>query len=247
MNLTPEQMLENYEKLVTVIRNSFKGERQEKLLKLYEDWGDRVCVAPASSKKQYHNGFRGGYVLHVLNVLEVAPQVASIWRLIAGELDFTQEELIFSALNHDLGKIGSEEHDYYVECKEDWMIRKGQVYVHNPELQYMKVTDRSIMVLANRGIPMTEKEYLAIKLHDGLYEESNKSYLISYNEDYELKTSLPHIIHQADVISAKCESILAKKKGSNGFVGKKEINQFYKPLSNTQSEKKGALGKFLSE
>jgi hypothetical protein len=61
------------------------------------------------------------------------------------------------------------------------------------------------MILQSEGIEMSEKEYLAIKLHDGLYEEANKSYYISYSEDYALKTSLPYILHQADLIASKSE------------------------------------------
>ena len=53
---------------------------------------------------------------------------------------------------------------------------------------------------------MTDKEYLAIKLVDGLYEDSNKAYFMAYNEDYELKTMLPHVLHQADLISCKTAS-----------------------------------------
>jgi hypothetical protein len=120
-------------------------------------------------------------------------------------LDFTQEEMYFSAICHDLGKIGTEEEDHYVPCGEAWMIKKGQMYVMNPKLQYMKVAERSLMNLQVRGIVISEKEYLAIKLHDGLYEDSNKAYFISYSEEYALKTYLPHVLHQADMIAAKSE------------------------------------------
>lgn len=240
-------MLSNYQRLMTFIEMNFTGTRREKLLTLHSDWGARISTAPASSKKQFHNGFPGGYVLHVLNVLEVAPQIMSIWSLLVGELDFTREELLFSALIHDIGKIGNEEEDYYIECTEDWMVRRGQIYTHNPKLQYMKVADRSLMNLYNRGITMTDKEYLAIKLHDGLYEDANKPYLISYSEDYELKTCLPHVLHQADFTSAKCESMLAKK----GTVAKKTTvasNGQMKPsTAQTVKSSKGALGKFLTE
>lgn len=247
MNLSAEQLLSNYQKLMTFIEMNFSGVRREKLLSLHSDWGTRISTSPASSKKQYHNGFPGGYVLHVLNVLEVAPQIMSMWSLLVGELDFTREELLFSALTHDLGKIGNEEEDYYIECTEDWLIRKGQIYTHNPKLQYMKVADRSLMNLYNRGITMTDKEYLAIKLHDGMYEDANKPYLISYNEDYELKTCLPHVLHQADFMSAKCESMLTKKGTAVKKTTATSNGQAKYASTSAVKTPRGALDKFLTE
>ena len=35
MKLTPEQIQSNWDKLIQLIENTFEGERQEKLLKLY--------------------------------------------------------------------------------------------------------------------------------------------------------------------------------------------------------------------
>jgi hypothetical protein len=211
MNLTAEQLQENFDRLVELIESEFTGVRREKLLSLYSDWSLRIATAPASTKTSYFNAFPGGYVLHVLDVCKAAALVFDVWANMCGKLDFEWEELAFVALNHDLGKIGSETEDYYVECTEDWMIRKGTKYVLNPQLQYMKVSDRSLMALSNRGIEMTDKEYLGIKLYDGLYDDANKPYFLSYNEDYELKTSLPYIIHQADLISSKAASYKPKK------------------------------------
>lgn len=210
MNLSAEQLEKNFEKVINLIDAEFTGERKEKLISLYEDWSDRIAIAPASTKKSYFNAFPGGYVLHVLDVCKAAALMYDVWANMAGELDFTWEELAFVALNHDLGKIGTETQDYYIPCTEEWMQKKGQTYVMNPQLQYMKIADRSLMTLSNRGIPMTDKEYISIKLYDGLYDEANKPYFLSYNEDYELKTFLPYVIHQADLISSKAASI--KKK-----------------------------------
>ena len=55
------------------------------------------------------------------------------------------------------------------------------------------------------GIDFTENEYLGIKLHDGLYEEANKSYLVSYSPESRLRTNLPIILHQADMLASRVE------------------------------------------
>lgn len=205
MNLNAQDLNENLSVLLKVIDTKITGERKDKLLQMHDDWGDRIAVAPASMKTNYHNAFVGGYVLHVLNVVKAVGLVSDSWKKMGTALDYTQEEMYFSAICHDLGKLGTEEEEYYLPCEEQWMLKKGQMYVMNPRLQYMKVAERSLINLQRRGILISEKEYLSIKLHDGLYEDSNKAYLISYSEDYALKTYLPHVLHQADMMAAKSE------------------------------------------
>lgn len=230
--MNAEQLVKNYEELISLIKIHIKGERGKKLLDLYDKLSDRIATAPASSKKQYHNCFPGGYVLHVLNVVKAVEKTANLWKEMGVELDFSEEEMYFSAINHDLGKIGSMALEYYIPCEEEWMKKKGQLYSKNPELQYMKVPERSLLTLQQAGIQITEKEYLAIKLHDGLYEDGNKSYFISFSEDYELKTYLPVILHHADLLAAKLES-----------------NKIKKPTKNVEAVKTGSksLDKFLNE
>ena len=122
-------------------------------------------------------------------------------------IDFTDEEMAFAALHHDLGKLGDKDQgEYYLIQESDWHIKnKGELYKFNPRLQYMDVTDRALYILQLYGITCSWKETLAIKLSDGLYHEPNSSYLISYNPDHELKTNLPRIIHNADFISCRSE------------------------------------------
>lgn len=205
MSLSAVQIKENFDKLISVIEENIKGERGSKLKDFHLRLDVRIAMAPASMKKAYHNAFPGGYVIHILNVIEAALKIKDAWVDMGAEIDFTFEELYMAAICHDLGKLGTLEEEYYLDCDEQWLLKKGQVYVSNPKLQYMKVPERSLFLLQQAGIILTEKEYLTIKLHDGLYEEGNKAYLISYNEDYELKTILPYIIHQADLLCSKTE------------------------------------------
>jgi hypothetical protein len=69
----------------------------------------------------------------------------------------------------------------------------------------MTVPDRGLWLLNQLNIEVSKNEYLAIKLHDGLYDESNKPYLISWAPETKLRTSLPYIIHQADLLAARVE------------------------------------------
>jgi hypothetical protein len=46
---------------------------------------------------------------------------------------------------------------------------------------------------------------LAIQTHDGLYDEGNKKYLFTYLPEQKPRTSLPFILHQADLMAARIE------------------------------------------
>jgi hypothetical protein len=72
-------------------------------------------------------------------------------------------------------------------------------------MDYMTVPDRGLWLLSQLGIEVSKNEWLAIRLHDGLYDESNKSYLLSWGPETKLRTSLPFIIHQADLLAARVE------------------------------------------
>ena len=72
-------------------------------------------------------------------------------------------------------------------------------------MTHMRISDRSLFYLQQQGIEVTENEYLAIKLHDGLYEEGNKPYFMTYNKDTELKSNIVYILHQADLMASKVE------------------------------------------
>jgi hypothetical protein len=69
----------------------------------------------------------------------------------------------------------------------------------------MTVTDRAIFLLNQFGITMTEWEYVGLRLTDGLYEDANKAYYISYNSDWTLKSNIAYILHQADSMATHIE------------------------------------------
>ena len=168
ITLTEKEILSNWEKLRGIITDTFEGDRLEKLNTMYDYFEERMVLAPASGKEHFHNAMVGGYVSHVIHVIESALQVKSLWEQNGGKIDFTDEELIFAAMHHDLGKVGDLEHDYYIPQDSDWHRKnRGEIYKHNPSLQYMKVPDRGLWLLQHYGVKVTDKEYLGIKLTDG--------------------------------------------------------------------------------
>jgi hypothetical protein len=46
---------------------------------------------------------------------------------------------------------------------------------------------------------------ITIQTHDGLYDEANKKYLMTYMPEQKPRTALPFIIHQGDFMAARIE------------------------------------------
>ena len=212
MNFTAEELQNNFDKLISYIEEHFKGARKDQLVKLYMDHEERLMLMPASGNINYHNCFPGGYVDHVIRVIDMAIAVNAMWESYGANMNHTVEELVFAALNHDLGKIGTEEAEQYIPNPSEWHRKnQGKIYTNNPVNSFMTVPDRSLKLLADRGITVTENEWFGIKLHDGMYEEANKPYYVNYNPESSLRTNLPYILHQADMMASKVEKDLIAK------------------------------------
>ena len=207
MNLTAEQIQENWDELMNYIEKYISEPRKEKLLEFYNQYSERLMLMPAAHKKEYHNAFPGGYVEHVLRVIRCALKQAKLWE--SEECDmttFTTEELVFSALNHDLGKMGSEDEDAYISQTDNWRRDKlGEEYMFNTKIPFASVPDRGLFMLQSHDIQYTFNEMVAIQTHDGLYDEANKKYLMGFMVEQKPRTSLPFILHQADLMAARIE------------------------------------------
>jgi hypothetical protein len=207
ITLTADEMQENFRSLMERIELMFDS-RADKLLQMYQDMEEQVILAPASSREHFHNAFPGGYLDHILRVLENSFKVYELWKGCGMELDFTPEELAFVAIHHDLGKIGLpiENGGRYIWNNSEWHRKnQGKIYDPNPEIPFMPVQDMSLYLLQKYQIPLTMNETLGIKLHDGLYEEANNAYYITRSQESALRTYLPMVVHQADLIASKYE------------------------------------------
>ena len=219
--LTEQQIQDNWNRLRDIIGKTFSGERLDKLNTMYDYFEDRMVVAPASAKEHYHNACVGGYVEHVLHIIDFSQEIKKLWEKNGANIDFTEEELIFAAMHHDLGKVGDLEHDYYVINESDWHRKnQGKIYNHNPQLPFMTVTDRAIYLLQHFGISMSTNEYLGLKLTDGMYEQANEKYLKTFLPETGLRGHIARILHQADVMATFIEGDEWKNAGD---VSKKKV------------------------
>lgn len=207
MTLSAEKIQANWIEFNTNIETYITGDRKQKLLDFYNKFEDRIILMPASHKKEYHSAFPGGYVDHVNRVVKAALSMSAVWEGFGCDMTtFTQEELVFSAINHDLGKMGDEENESYIPQTDQWRRDKlGEEYMHNKKIAFASVPDRGLFLLQSHGIQYTFNEMLAIQTHDGLYDSANEKYLKSFMPETKPRTSLPFILHQADMMAARIE------------------------------------------
>lgn len=201
-----------WERLNKIVIDTFAADpdRVEKLNKLYTDFEEQIRTAPASGKYHFHNSYVGGYLDHILHVVDCSLKIAGLYSKMNGHIDFTKSELVFSALHHDLGKVGDENGPYYVTQNSDWHREKqGELYKNNEDIAYMTVTDRAFYLLQKYQVVMTQNETISMRLADGLYEESNKKYLINWTP-FAGKTNLGNIIHWGDMMASCIERDKAK-------------------------------------
>ena len=216
MNYTEKDLQENYNKFIAFLGTQFTGERLDKLINLYGDkgYGYQLSMAPASAKDYTNNSYIGGYLDHIMTMSRASYGVKKLWEAMNGIIDFTDDELIFSAINSGLGILGDKDvGEYYIMNDSEWHVKNtGALFKTNPELQHMLISDRSLFILQQYQIPCTWKEYLAIKLSNGLYNEGNKSYLYNFTKDMDLKTNLPKVIHEAYIVAYQTEIDIEKQK-----------------------------------
>ena len=215
MSISAEKIQANYEKHLKIIEK-YIGERKEAVISMIKHMEDTYVMAPASGKTWYHSAFPGGYVDHVNRVVEYAVKQSRLYQEMGGNVDYTEEELVFAALFHDLGKMGDGDRPNYIPQTDKWRQDKlSEMYTYNPELDFMLIPDRSLFILQKFGIKVTQKEFLGIRLHDGVFDKANEAYFFSNVESSRQKTSIISVLHCADFLASKVEYDIWKRNGGS--------------------------------
>lgn len=206
--LTVEQMLENWKQFRALVNKWFPS-RSVQLNAMYDELEERLVDMPASGVEHYHNAFQGGYIEHVLRVMKFSVKEYEHWKSLGLKVDnFTVEELLFAAMHHDLGKVGlpNDVYSSYQMNKSEWHRKNlGKIYVHNPLTPFTLVPDTSLFLLQHYGVKCSWQEQLAIRTHDGVYDEANKAYYFSGQFDSKSRTNINQILHNADFAAARFE------------------------------------------
>lgn len=189
------------EEMLTRIESNWKtfekwcdqlGDRKDGIKHMLDHLAERACMAPASSRIEFHNAFPGGFIDHSLRVLKHTVDLAATFKV-----KVPKESLIISSLFHDWGKVGTLEEDYYLRQESDWHRKRGQFYVNNSKIK-MPNAQLGLFTLSQFGIKLSEEEYMAILLNDGQYSDANKQYAMK-------EPRLALLIHMADRWATQCE------------------------------------------
>ena len=213
--LNAEQIQKNYDKHVKIIE-TYLGGRAIVCKEMIKHMEDTYVMAPASGKTWYHNAFAGGYVDHVNRVVQFAIEQSRLYEKMGGTIDYTEEQLVFSALFHDLGKIGDGDKPNYIPQTDKWRQDKlSEMYTFNPDLDFMLIPDRSLFILQKFGIKVDQKEFLGIRCHDGVFDKANEAYFFSNVESSRQKSALISVLHTADFLASKVEYDMWKRNGGS--------------------------------
>jgi len=142
--------------------------------------------------------------------------------------------------------MGDEEQDAYIPQTDKWRREKlGEDYMFNSKVPFASVPDRGLYLLQAHDIKYSFNEMVAIQTHDGLYDSANDKYLKGYMPEQKPRTSLPYILHQADMMAARIEfevEWLPKFKGDvkDSLEGQKQ-NFTLKSNTSTKTKALGSL------
>ena len=115
-----------------------------------------------------------------------------------------------------LVKQGDGDNPNYVPQTDKWRQDKlSEMYTYNTELDFMLIPDRSLFILQKFGIKVSQKEFLGIRLHDGVFDKANEAYFFSNVESSRQKTSIISVLHIADFLASKVEYDMWKRNGGN--------------------------------
>jgi hypothetical protein len=222
--LNAEQISKNYEKHLKIV-DTYIGDRADGIKSMLHHMQETYMMAPASGKTWYHNAFPGGYVDHVNRVVQYAVEQHRLYIKMGGTVDYSEEQLVFAALFHDLGKIGDGDKPNYIPQTDKWRQDKlSEMYTFNPDLDFMLIPDRSLYILQKFGIKVDQKEFLGIRCHDGVFDKANEAYFFSHVESSRQKTALISVLHTADFLASKVEYDMWKNQGGNSQPKTKKTN-----------------------
>ena len=189
------------DRITKLIEEHVTEERKEDIAKMLEEIGEFYFTAPASSKKQYHSAYDGGLAAHSLNVFDNLQILNKSF-----SLNLSMESMLISCLFHDLGKATDStcKAPNYTSDTDGWQKDRGIMYNYSKEGTYFSNHQKSMFILQKYGVKLTDEEYQAILLNDGMYLDSNRAYAHK-------QCDLSLYLHIADIIAAGKEKEQSSK------------------------------------
>lgn len=161
---TNEQIIETYEKYIGLIEKYFNAAAS---VELDAAFGPRLAVAPRSITF-FEGGYAGGLVDYAIRVAKKAKMFADV---------VDQKSLIRVALVHELGKLGDDNEELFLQQESQWHNEKlGQYYKYNDTCTKMSFPHRTLYILSKFGVHLDTNEWIAILTSSGFHLEENRMY-----------------------------------------------------------------------
>jgi hypothetical protein len=93
------------------------------------------------------------------------------------EIGENEQSIIFVGMFHNIGLIGDEEKDYYIQQDSSWHLQRGIYYKYNENIPKMPVSHRSLYLIQESGIKLSYDEWCAIATSSGFHRDESKFYI----------------------------------------------------------------------
>ena len=173
-----EKLLSNFENYSKVLKKYFPDTGIENFL---QDFGVRITTCPRGLTET-DGGHPGALIDFMLKVALVAREHADVLVGRFGENAVCKKTVARVCLVHEIGKLGSDEHELFVTQESQWHRDKlGQRFKYNEECTKMSVGHRTLYLLQKYNIKLTEEEWIAILTCQGMHYPENAFYGNSLN------------------------------------------------------------------
>jgi hypothetical protein len=123
---------------------------------------ERIMLAPASTKRDYTCCHPGGLVEHSLRVLQNAAKLRQVYNLTDS---VSSQSVVLCSLFHDIGKVGTENKEYYVDNTSDWHRDKlGILYNVADRFHHVPVSQLSLFTLSQNKVEIDIDEWYAVSV-----------------------------------------------------------------------------------
>lgn len=163
MDIDTDKLIARFDSYCKIFQKYFPDEGTDKFL---EDFGTRLVTCPRGLTGD--DGGHHGALLEFLTTVALQAKTIS-----DGVCD--QTSAVRVALVHELGKLGSLEQQLYVEQDSSWHREKlGQNFKYNENCERMTVPHRTLYLLQQYGINLSQDEWIAVLVSQGAqYQETS--------------------------------------------------------------------------
>lgn len=162
--LTQEQIIKNAQVVDGLIEEIVSTDLRNKLKFILNKYPEYYS-APASANAKYHGSYPGGLVEHALFVYSVLSNFAKNLNWIH------KDDIVFLSLFFQIGKA-----TLFELNNDNWQREKqGRNYLYKEE-NFMPFAHRSLKILQENSVLLTNENYIAILLSDNMYSEDVKLY-----------------------------------------------------------------------